>query len=148
LREIASDLATISFWLPPTSPDERSSGGGGFYRIVYAVLAHRRYGARHQLAATPRRWVRRLRKYTKLPLRFGFGVSTAAHSPRWASLRGGVWAARSVETSERNRGTEAAAWENLWGSCQQSALSFRETTDVSSSPWAEKVEDYSVDWVF
>src|SRR5260221_6624232 len=71
------NLATV-FLAAPTSTDERlkriAEASSGF---VYAVSRTGVTGARQQLPEDARKLVRRLRKYTKLPIAVGFGISTA-----------------------------------------------------------------------
>jgi tryptophan synthase alpha chain len=72
----AQDLATI-FLAAPTSTDGRlkriAQASSGF---VYAVSRTGVTGARQQLTDDAQKLVRRLRKYTKLPVAVGFGIST------------------------------------------------------------------------
>ena len=71
------DLATI-FLAAPTSTDDRlkriAAASSGF---VYAVSRTGVTGARQQLPEDARDLVKRLRRYTKLPISVGFGISTA-----------------------------------------------------------------------
>jgi tryptophan synthase alpha chain len=71
------DLATI-FLAAPTSTDERlkriAAASSGF---VYAVSRTGVTGARQRLPEDARDLVKRLRRYTKLPIAVGFGISTA-----------------------------------------------------------------------
>ncbi|MDP9263492.1 MAG: tryptophan synthase subunit alpha [Acidobacteriota bacterium] len=71
------NLASV-FLAAPTSIDARlkriASASSGF---VYAVSRTGVTGARQQLSADARALVRRLRKFTKLPVAVGFGISTA-----------------------------------------------------------------------
>jgi tryptophan synthase alpha chain len=73
------DLATI-FLAAPTSTGQRlksiSEVSTGF---VYAVSRTGVTGTRQELAADARQLVTRLRRYTKLPIAVGFGISTAEH---------------------------------------------------------------------
>ncbi len=66
------------FLVAPTSPDARlkkiAEKSRGF---VYAVSRTGVTGTRQELAGDARELVTRLRKYTKLPIAVGFGVSTA-----------------------------------------------------------------------
>ncbi len=70
-------LATI-FLVAPTSTDPRlkriAEVSTGF---VYAVSRTGVTGTRQELAADARQLVTRLRRYTKLPIAVGFGISTA-----------------------------------------------------------------------
>lgn len=72
-------LATV-FLAAPTSTDERlkriAAASQGF---VYAVSRTGITGTRDQLAADAAALCRRLRKFTKLPIALGFGISTPEH---------------------------------------------------------------------
>ena len=111
LREMRqTDLATI-FLAAPTSTDERlkrvAEASTGF---VYAVSRTGVTGARQELAGDAKRLVRRLRKYTKLPVAVGFGISTAEQFAEVGEFAdAAVVGSAIVETIERNRGREAAA---------------------------------------
>jgi tryptophan synthase alpha chain len=111
LREMRqADLATI-FLAAPTSTDKRlkrvAEASTGF---VYAVSRTGVTGARQQLAGDAQTLVRRLRKYTKLPVAVGFGVSTAEQFAEVGEFAdAAVVGSAIVETIERNRGREAAA---------------------------------------
>ena len=71
-----NDLATI-FLAAPTSTDQRlkeiSEASSGF---VYAVSRTGVTGARQQLPEDTQSLVKRIRKFTKLPVAVGFGIST------------------------------------------------------------------------
>jgi len=71
------ELATI-FLAAPTSTDQRLKSiaevSTGF---LYAVSRTGVTGTRQELATDARRLVKRLRRYTKLPIAVGFGISTA-----------------------------------------------------------------------
>ena len=106
----ANDLAPV-FLAAPTSPDDRlkriAQASRGF---VYAVSRTGVTGARQQLADDAQKLVRRLRRYTKLPIAVGFGISTGeqfAEVGKFADAA--VVGSAIVETIERNRGREAAA---------------------------------------
>ena len=75
----ARNLATI-FLAAPTSTDERlrriADASRGF---VYALSRTGVTGKREEVAADARELVRRLRKFTRLPIAVGFGISTPAH---------------------------------------------------------------------
>lgn len=74
----ASKLAPI-FLVAPTSPDERlrkiSQATQGF---LYAISRVGITGAQSSLASDASDLVRRLRKFTQLPIAVGFGISNAA----------------------------------------------------------------------
>jgi tryptophan synthase alpha chain len=109
LREMRrNDLATV-FLAAPTSTDERlkhiAEDSGGF---VYAVSRTGVTGAHQQLPDDARKLVRRLRKYTKLPIAVGFGISTAEQFAAVGKFAdAAVVGSAIVETIERNPGKEA-----------------------------------------
>jgi len=74
-----NDLAPV-FLAAPTSPDERlkaiAENSRGF---VYAISRVGITGTQTELASDAEGLVTRLRKFTKLPIALGFGVSTAEH---------------------------------------------------------------------
>jgi tryptophan synthase alpha chain len=104
------DLATV-FLAAPTSPDARlkqiAQASTGF---VYAVSRTGVTGACQQLPEDARSLVKRLRKYTRLPIAVGFGISTPeqfAAVGKYADAA--VVGSAIVETIERNPGREAKA---------------------------------------
>ena len=74
-----NDLAPV-FLAAPTSPDARlkaiAEASSGF---VYAISRVGITGTQTELAADAQALVERIRKYTRLPVALGFGVSTPAH---------------------------------------------------------------------
>jgi tryptophan synthase alpha chain len=132
LREMRrNDLATI-FLAAPTSTDERlkriAETSSGF---VYAVSRTGVTGAREQLTDDARKLVRRLRKFTKLPIAVGFGISTAQQFAAVGEFAdAAVVGSAIVETIERNPGKEA---ESVAKFIQQlSAVSFQLNNRESS----------------
>jgi tryptophan synthase alpha chain len=106
---LRNDLAPV-FLAAPTSPDERlkriAMASNGF---VYAVSRTGVTGQRKQMSDDAEKLVRRLRKFTKLPIAVGFGISTAeqfAAVGKYADAA--VVGSAIVETIERNPGKEAA----------------------------------------
>jgi tryptophan synthase alpha chain len=104
------NLATV-FLAAPTSTDQRLKRivevSTGF---VYAVSRTGVTGARKQLPEDAKSLVQRLRKYTKLPIAVGFGISNHeqfAAVGKYADAA--VVGSAIVETVERNRGREAQA---------------------------------------
>lgn len=105
-----SGLATV-FLAAPTSPEKRlkeiATASNGF---VYAISRTGVTGARRQFPDDARKLVGRLRKYTKLPVAVGFGISTPE---QFASIgefaEAAVVGSAIVETVERNPGDEAKA---------------------------------------
>jgi tryptophan synthase alpha chain len=109
-----NNLATI-FLAAPTSPDERlkriAAASSGF---VYAVSRSGVTGVRKQLAQDAGKLVRRLRRYTKLPVAVGFGISTPEQVAAVAEFAdAAVVGSAIVETIERNLGREAEAVQEL-----------------------------------
>ncbi|HLK33209.1 MAG TPA: tryptophan synthase subunit alpha [Terriglobales bacterium] len=106
----ARDLATI-FLAAPTSPDRRlqriAEACTGF---VYAVSRTGVTGERDQAPKDARDLVRRVRKYTRLPVAVGFGVSTPQQFAAIGEYAdAAVVGSAIVHTIERNPGREAAA---------------------------------------
>lgn len=104
------NLATV-FLAAPTSPDERlkriAKVSTGF---VYAVSRTGVTGARKQLPDDARELVRRVRKYTNLPVAVGFGISTPEQFAAVGEFAdAAVVGSAIVEVIERNRGKEAEA---------------------------------------
>jgi tryptophan synthase alpha chain len=105
-----NDLAPV-FLAAPTSSDERlkriAAASRGF---VYAVSRTGVTGARKQVSEDAQMLVRRLRKYTKLPIAVGFGISTAEQFESVGEYAdAAVVGSAIVETIERNPGKEAAS---------------------------------------
>ena len=104
------NLATV-FLAAPTSTDHRlklvAQASSGF---VYAVSRTGVTGARKQLPDDAKNLVRRLRKYTQLPIAVGFGISTPEQFAAIGKFAdAAVVGSAIVETIERNHGQEAAA---------------------------------------
>src|SRR6266852_1176647 len=105
-----SDLVTV-FLAAPTSTDERlkqiAAVSTGF---VYAVSRTGVTGARQQMPEDASGLVERLRRFTKLPVAVGFGISTPeqfASVGKFADAA--VVGSAIVQTIERNPGREPAA---------------------------------------
>jgi tryptophan synthase alpha chain len=104
------DLATI-FLAAPTSTDERlhriAEVSSGF---VYAVSRTGVTGARRQMPEDAQGLVKRLRRFTRLPVAVGFGISTPGQFASVGSFaEGAVVGSAIVQTIEQNPGREAAA---------------------------------------
>ena len=109
LREAKNnDLATV-FLAAPTSTDQRLKQIGAVSSgFVYAISRTGVTGARKQMSEDASRLVKRIRRYTKLPIAVGFGISTPeqfASVGKFADAA--VVGSAIVETIERNRGREA-----------------------------------------
>ena len=111
LREARkNDLATI-FLAAPTSTDQRlkqiAQASTGF---IYAVSRTGVTGARQQMPEDASGLVKRIRRFTKLPIAVGFGISTPE---QFASVgkfaEGAVIGSAIVQRIEQNPGREAAA---------------------------------------
>jgi tryptophan synthase alpha chain len=104
------NLATV-FLAAPTSTDERLKRiGGACTGFVYAVSRTGVTGARKELADDAQRLVKRLRKFTDLPVAIGFGISGPeqfASVGKFADAA--VVGSAIVQTIEVNRGKEAQA---------------------------------------
>ena len=101
-------LATV-FLAAPTSTDARlkqiAKASTGF---VYAVSRTGVTGARQQMPEDAQNLVKRLRKYTFLPVAVGFGVSNAEQFAAVGAFADAVVIGSAiVETIERNPGREA-----------------------------------------
>ncbi len=101
-------LAAV-FLAAPTSTNRRlkriADASSGF---VYAVSRTGVTGARQQFPRDAQALVERLRRYTKLPIAVGFGISTAEQfSSVGAFAEAAVVGSAIVETIERNPGKEA-----------------------------------------
>jgi len=105
-----NELAPI-FLAAPTSTNERlkriAQASGGF---VYAISRTGVTGATKQMSDDAQALVRRLQKYTKLPIAVGFGISTPEQFAAVGGYAdGAVVGSAIVELIERNRGKEAAS---------------------------------------
>jgi len=109
LREMRRrELATV-FLAAPTSTDERlraiAKASSGF---VYAVSRTGVTGTQQQLPDDARKLVKRLRKYSKLPIAVGFGISTPQQFAAVGEFaEAAVVGSAIVEIIERNPRNEA-----------------------------------------
>jgi tryptophan synthase alpha chain len=77
---------------------------------VYAVSRTGVTGIRQQLPADAQKLVHRLRRFTKLPIAVGFGISTAEQFAAVGEFAdAAVVGSAIVETVERNPGKEAGS---------------------------------------
>jgi tryptophan synthase alpha chain len=109
-----ADLATV-FLAAPTSTDNRlkriCAVSTGF---VYAVSRTGVTGARKDLAADALKLVERLRKFTRLPIAVGFGISGPEHFASIGSFAdAAVVGSAIVQAIEQNPGKEAPAVAEL-----------------------------------
>lgn len=104
------DLATV-FLAAPTSTDARlkliTQACRGF---VYAVSRTGVTGARKQMTDDAKGLVKRIRKFTKLPVAVGFGISTPEQYAAVGKFADAAAVGSAiVDTIERNPGREAAS---------------------------------------
>ncbi len=111
LREARrNDLATI-FLAAPTSTDQRlkeiANVSSGF---IYAVSRTGVTGVGQQMPEDAAGLVKRIRRYTKLPVAVGFGISTREQFTSVGTFaEGAVIGSAIVQRIEQNPGREAAA---------------------------------------
>ena len=104
------NLATV-FLAAPTSTDERlkliAEASTGF---LYAISRTGITGARKDLTEGAQQLVKRLRKFTQLPIAVGFGISSAGHFAAVGQFAdAAVVGSAIVQTIEQNPGKEAHA---------------------------------------
>jgi tryptophan synthase alpha chain len=109
LKAMGDEQLAAVFLAAPTSTGQRlkriARASSGF---VYAVSRTGVTGARQQFPPDAQTLVERLRRYTKLPVAVGFGISTPEQfSSVGAFAEGAVVGSAIVETIERNPGKEA-----------------------------------------
>lgn len=104
----ARGLATV-FLAAPTSTDERLKGiaaaSSGF---IYAVSRTGVTGAQVQMADDARRLVKRIKKFSKIPVAVGFGVSTAQHFREVAEYADAVVVGSAVMKLVEEHGSQSA----------------------------------------
>jgi tryptophan synthase alpha chain len=111
LREARkNDLATI-FLAAPTSTDQRlkqiAQASKGF---IYAISRTGVTGARQQMPQDASILVKRIRRFTRLPVAVGFGISTPEQFKSVGKFaEGAVIGSAIVQLIEQNQGREAAA---------------------------------------
>ena len=105
-----NDLATI-FLAAPTSTDQRlkqiAQASTGF---IYAISHTGVTGARHQMPVDASGLVKRIRRFTRLPIAVGFGISTPEQFAAVGKFaEGAVVGSAIVQQIEQNPGREASA---------------------------------------
>jgi tryptophan synthase alpha chain len=120
-RIMAAHKLDTVFLAAPTSTDKRlrkiAEACSGF---VYAVSRTGVTGAQKQLATDAKNLVRRIRKYTKLPIAVGFGVSTAEQFAQVGEFAdAAVVGSAIVQAIELNPGGEAQSVAALIGSLKK-----------------------------
>ena len=111
LREMRMRHLASVFLAAPTSTDQRlrsiTRASTGF---VYAVSRTGVTGAQQQLPEDARKLVARIRRFTKLPVAVGFGISTPEQFKAVGEFASGaVVGSAIVQLIERNPGKEAEA---------------------------------------
>jgi tryptophan synthase alpha chain len=104
------DLATI-FLAAPTSPDERLKQIAELSRgFVYAISRTGVTGARRQMTGDAKILVKRLRRFTRLPIAVGFGISSAEQFAAVGKFaEAAVVGSAIVHVIEQNQGREASS---------------------------------------
>jgi tryptophan synthase alpha chain len=106
----ANDLACIFLAAPAKHRSASEANCRSLSGFVYAVSRTGVTGTRKQVSEDAQRLVRRLRRFTKLPIAVGFGISTPdqfADVGKYADAA--VVGSAIVETIERNPGKAAAS---------------------------------------
>jgi len=117
-----NELATI-FLAAPTSTDQRlkliAQVSSGF---IYSISRTGVTGARQQMTGDAQALVKRIRRFTKLPIAVGFGISTPEQFAAIGKFAdGAVVGSAIVQLIEQNPGREAASVAEFVG--QLSAIS-------------------------
>ena len=111
VREMRMRRLSAIFLAAPTSTDQRlqkiAKSASGF---IYAISRTGVTGAQQQLPDDARKLVMRLRKFTKLPIAVGFGISTPEQFAVVGEFaQGAVVGSAIVQVIERNPGREPDA---------------------------------------
>ena len=125
-----NDLATI-FLAAPTSTDQRlkriAEVSSGF---VYAISRTGVTGARTEMTNDAKDLVRRIRRFSKMPIAVGFGISTPAQFAGVGKFaEAAVVGSAIVHAIEQHKGREAAAVAEF---IRQLTAGSRQTSAVSS----------------
>jgi tryptophan synthase alpha chain len=110
LREARKNQLATIFLAAPTSTDERlkliASVSSGF---IYAISRTGVTGARQEMTGDAETLVKRIRRFTKLPIAVGFGISTPEQFIAVGKYaEGAVIGSAIVHAIEQNPGREAA----------------------------------------
>jgi len=110
----AHKLATV-FLAAPTSPDQRLKAiAEACQGFVYAVSRTGITGTQKELAADAQGLVKRIRKFTRLPVAVGFGISNARQFAEVGSFADAAAVGSAiVQAIEQNPGQEAQAVETF-----------------------------------
>ncbi|MGB9106729.1 MAG: tryptophan synthase subunit alpha [Terriglobales bacterium] len=129
------ELATI-FLAAPTSTDQRlqriAEVSTGF---LYAVSRTGVTGTRQELATDARRLVKRLRRYTKLPIAVGFGISTAEQVQEVAQFADAAVVGSAIVQAVENAASRGSAPQAVAELVKQlSAFSSQRSAGSSAAP--------------
>ena len=110
LREARKNQLATIFLAAPTSPDERlkliAQVSSGF---IYAISRTGVTGARQQMTGDAKSLVKRIRRFTKLPVAVGFGISPPEQFAAVGKFaEAAVVGSAIVHVIEQNPGREAA----------------------------------------
>lgn len=121
-------LDTI-FLAAPTSPDQRLKKiAQACHGFVYAVSRTGVTGTREQLAGDAAQLVKRIRKYTRLPVAVGFGISNHQQFSQVAAFAdAAVVGSAIVQSVEQNPGHEAESVAKLIGELRGKGTSASES---------------------
>jgi tryptophan synthase alpha chain len=122
-RMMAQHGLTPIFLAAPTSPDHRLKKIAEACRgFVYAVSRTGVTGTQKELANEARDLVRRIRKFTRLPVAVGFGISNAGQFAQVAEFADAAAVGSAiVQAVEQNPGREARAVADLVRSLKSGA---------------------------
>ncbi|HET8891991.1 MAG TPA: tryptophan synthase subunit alpha [Candidatus Angelobacter sp.] len=114
-RMMAAHNLDCVFLAAPTSPDQRLKAiTAACHGFVYAVSRTGITGAQKQLAADAQGLVKRIRKFTTLPIAIGFGISSPQQFAEAGKFADGVAVGSAiVQLIEQNPGNEANAVEEF-----------------------------------
>ena len=123
LRAMREHKLAPVFLAAPTSTDERLQMVAKYSRgFVYAISRTGITGTRKEVAHDARTLVERLRRFTKLPIAVGFGVSTAEQFAEVGEFAdAAVIGSAIVQRIEQSRGREAEAVGEFLRSLRTSA---------------------------
>jgi tryptophan synthase alpha chain len=111
LRETRKNYLATIFLAAPTSTDQRlkliAQVSSGF---IYAISRTGVTGSRQQMTGDAKNLVKRIRRFTKLPVAVGFGISTPEQFAAVGKFaEGAVVGSAIVHAIEQNPGREAAS---------------------------------------
>jgi tryptophan synthase alpha chain len=114
-RMMAQHNLDTVFLAAPTSPDQRLKAITAACRgFVYAVSRTGITGAQKQLAADAQGLVKRIRKFTRLPIAVGFGISNSQQFAEVGRFADAVVVGSAImQLIEQNPGREAEAVESF-----------------------------------